>query len=92
MSQVPGDPLSEVLIEAGVLTREQVDSVFAARSNGVLLLEGFTQHFNPMMAAIAGLIEGGSLGAVQMMKSELAYTLPDWETDVRGSGRLGGGS
>jgi len=39
MSQVPGDPLSEVLIEAGVLTREQVESVFAARSNGVERVE-----------------------------------------------------
>ena len=39
MSQVPGDPLGEVLVEAGVLTREQMDSALAARSNGVERVE-----------------------------------------------------
>ena len=39
MSQLSSDPLAEVLVEAGVLTREQMDSALAARSNGVERIE-----------------------------------------------------
>ena len=39
MSHVSGDPLAEVLVDAGVLTREQMDRALAARSNGVERVE-----------------------------------------------------
>jgi predicted dehydrogenase len=64
----------------------------SADANGVLLFEGFTQQFNPLMATVHQLLADGSIGEVKFMKSELTYTLPDWETDVRGSRELAGGA
>ena len=64
----------------------------SANANGVLLFEGFTQHFNPMMATVHQLIGDGSLGEIKIMKAELTYTLPDWRNDVRGNRELGGGA
>lgn len=64
----------------------------AAEANGVLLYEGFTQHFNPMMADVHQLIDTGSLGEVNYIRCELTFTLPDWENDVRGIKHLDGGA
>ncbi|MBS12061.1 MAG: hypothetical protein CME19_10730 [Gemmatimonadetes bacterium] len=64
----------------------------AAHANDVLLYEGFTQHFNPLMSDIHSLIDDGSLGEVNYVRSELTYTLANWETDVRGLKDLDGGA
>jgi D-xylose 1-dehydrogenase (NADP+, D-xylono-1,5-lactone-forming) len=64
----------------------------AAAANGVLLYEGFTQHFNPILNTIREKLGGGDLGEIRIVRSELTYSLTDWENDVRADRRLGGGA
>jgi predicted dehydrogenase len=64
----------------------------ACKTNNVLLLEAFTQHFSPLLARILSLVENGTIGELGFVRAELCYTLPDWDTDVRGNGNLDGGA
>lgn len=64
----------------------------AARANNVMLMEGFTQRFSPLFQAMSQLIATGEIGDVHIVKSELTYTLQDWEHDSRVRRDLGGGS
>jgi len=64
----------------------------AAQANGVLLMEGFTQHFLPHLEYTREVIDSGEIGEVKIVRSELTYTLQDWENDVRANAELAGGS
>jgi predicted dehydrogenase len=63
----------------------------AARSNGVLLMEGFTQRFLPQMAFVRRTIDSGGIGEVRLVRAELTYTITDWEGDSRVRRDLAGG-
>lgn len=64
----------------------------AANANNVLLYEGFTQHFNPIMSTMHQLISNGTIGDITLIRSELTYTIQDWENDVRVDKDLAGGA
>ena len=64
----------------------------AAKANGVLLMEGFTHQFNPAMEFIRHTVNSGVIGEVKFVRSELTYTLKDWDTDARVKRELAGGS
>lgn len=64
----------------------------AANANNVRLYEGFTQHFNPIMNIMHQLIADGSIGDITLIRSELTYTIKDWEHDVRVDKNLAGGA
>ena len=69
--------------------RKMID---AAKANNVLLLEAFTQHFSPLLKRMLSLVQDGTIGTLNFLRAELCYTLPDWETDVRGNYDLDGGA
>jgi predicted dehydrogenase len=66
--------------------------IAAAEANGVLLMEGFTQHFLPHLAYARRVIESGEIGALKIVRAELVYTIQDWEDDVRVKPELAGGA
>jgi predicted dehydrogenase len=78
-------PLAVTVAEA----RRMID---AAKANNVLLMEGFTHQFNPAMEFIRHTIDSGAIGEVKFVRSELTYTLQDWDTDARVKRELAGGS
>jgi predicted dehydrogenase len=69
--------------------RKMID---AAKANDVLLLEAFIQHFSPLLERMLSLVTEGAVGELNFVRAELCYTLPDWDTDVRGNGSLDGGA
>ena len=64
----------------------------AAEANGVLLMEGFTTQFQPMMPFIRETIDSGEIGEVMIARAELTYTIQDWGGDNRVKRELGGGA
>ena len=75
------------------MTTDEVQSMIdAAATNNVLLMEGFMYRFHPQHKFVQDVIASGDIGAVKMVRAELTYTLPDWETDARGQKAIGGGS
>jgi predicted dehydrogenase len=74
-----------------VTVAEAEHMIDAARANGVLLMEGFTQRFLPQAAYVRGIIESGRIGVIRSVRAELVYTLPDWDTDSRARPDLAGG-
>ena len=75
-----------------VRPRECRTMIDAAKANNVLLLEAFTQHFSPLLVRMLAFIADGTIGELNFARAELCYTLPDWDTDVRGNGGLDGGA
>ena len=75
-----------------VTVEEAQRMIDAARANEVLLMEGFTHRFNPLMSFIRATIEAGAIGDIRFVRSELTYTLQDWENDARAKAHLAGGS
>ncbi|MDF1514848.1 MAG: Gfo/Idh/MocA family oxidoreductase [Anaerolineae bacterium] len=64
----------------------------AARANGVLLLEGFTPRYEQQMVFAQKLLRDGVIGEVKIIRSELTYTIQDWNNDSRVKSELAGGS
>jgi predicted dehydrogenase len=74
------------------VTVEQAQRMIdAARANEVRLMEGFTHRFNPLFSFILATIEAGAIGEIRFVRSELTYTLQDWENDTRVKAHLAGG-
>lgn len=78
-------PLAVTIEEA----RRMID---AARANGVLLMEGFTTQFQPLLPYVVETIAAGTIGRVTIVRSELTYTIQDWENDSRVKPELAGGA
>ena len=75
------------------VTVEQAQRMIdAAKANDVLLLEGFTPRYEPQMDFTVQLLKLGVIGDVKILRSELTYTIQDWENDTRVKPALGGGS
>jgi predicted dehydrogenase len=75
-----------------VTVEEAERMIEAARSNGVLLMEGFTTQFQPLLPYVLETIAAGTIGAVKIVRSELTYTIQDWENDSRVKPELAGGA
>jgi xylose dehydrogenase (NAD/NADP) len=74
-----------------VTVAEAQQMIDAARANGVLLMEGFTQRFLPQARYVRDLVDSGKIGTIRSVRAELVYTLPDWDTDSRAKPALAGG-
>ena len=66
--------------------------IAAARHNGVVLMEGFTHRFLPQMDFVLGAVRHGTVGETVCVRTELTYTLKDWERDSRARAELAGGA
>ncbi len=75
-----------------VAVEEAERMVAACDAAGVKLMEAFKIRFMPQQAYVREMIDSGAIGEVTLVRCELTYTLPDWETDVRGQADLAGGA
>jgi xylose dehydrogenase (NAD/NADP) len=75
-----------------VSVEQATKMIDAAKTNGVLLMEGFTPRFEPQIELARGLIKSKEIGALRTVRSELTYTIRDWENDTRTKPELAGGS
>jgi predicted dehydrogenase len=75
-----------------VTVDEATRMIEAAQENKVLLMEGFTPQFLPTTTYIRKTVESGEIGEIVSARSELAYTIPDWENDNRAKAELAGGA
>ena len=66
-------------------------AIEAARSAGLVLMEGFMYRLHPQTVRLAQLLREGVVGEVRQAIAEFGHRLDDPE-DVRGVGALGGGS
>jgi predicted dehydrogenase len=74
-------------------TVEEADRMISAcESAGVKLMEAFKIRFMPQQDYVREQIDAGVIGDVKIVRCELTYTLPDWDTDVRGQADLAGGA
>ncbi len=71
--------------------KEAERCVEAARSAGLVLMEGFMYRLHPQTVRLAELLWEGVVGEVRQAVAEFGHRLDDPE-DVRGVGSLGGGS
>jgi predicted dehydrogenase len=75
------------------VTVEQAEEMIAtAKANGVLLVEGFTPRYEPQIDFALDLLNSGAIGDPKIIRSELTYTIQDWENDTRVKPDLAGGS
>lgn len=78
-----------------VTADEARQMIEAARANGVLLVEAFTHRWNPQMRRVREMIAGGAPGEVTSVEGALTFDVfsrPNWESNVRVSADLAGGS
>jgi predicted dehydrogenase len=75
-----------------VTVAETKRMIAAADANGVLLMEGFTPHFTPIPGFLRDAIAAGEIGEIKIVRSELLYTIQDWENDSRVQENLAGGA
>ncbi len=74
------------------LSVEQVDAVVeAARRHGVVVAEAFMYRHHPVMLKLKELVEGGTIGALRIVRGSFTYT-QSRERDVRLEPEFGGGS
>ena len=66
-------------------------AVETARERDLALMEGFMYRFHPQTTRLAEILRSGAIGEVRHAVAEFGHRLVDPE-DVRGVGRLGGGS
>jgi predicted dehydrogenase len=75
------------------VTVEQAQRMIgAAQAHGVKLMEGFTHRFTPLASFLRENLDSGVIGEVQLVRTELTYTIADWETDTRVKRDLAGGA
>jgi predicted dehydrogenase len=60
-----------------VTVHEAQAMIDATNANGVLLMEGSTQHFLPLLEYARTVIDVGEIGNVRLLRAELLYTLHD---------------
>src|SRR6201987_6506355 len=71
---------------------EEVDAAFdAAEANGLLLSEAFMYRHNPQTAKLVGLVGGGAIGELRLIRSAFSYALYDPE-NIRLRTHLEGGA
>jgi xylose dehydrogenase (NAD/NADP) len=75
-----------------VTVAQATKMIDAVKANGVLLMEGFTPRFEPQIEVTQDLIKSNEIGALRTIRSELTYTIRDWENDTRIKPELAGGS
>lgn len=71
---------------------EATAMVAAARTAGVMLLEGYPWWFQPQTAALLEQVRGGAIGEVRFIQASFGFTLPDPDRNIRMRPELGGGA
>jgi predicted dehydrogenase len=75
-----------------VTVEEAQRMIDAASANNVKLMEGFTHRFTPLAAFLQETIDSGVIGEVKLVRTELTYTIRDWQNDTRTKRELAGGA
>jgi predicted dehydrogenase len=75
-----------------VTVEDAQQMIDAAHAHGVKLMEGFTHRFTPLASFLRETLDSGAIGEVRLVRAELTYTIPNWETDTRVKRDLAGGA
>ncbi|WP_301107871.1 Gfo/Idh/MocA family oxidoreductase [Sporosarcina sp.] len=76
-----------------VLKREELEEIFQlADQHNVYVMEAMMYRFHPQMEACRDLLESGVIGDVVTIHSRFHFKLENWESNIRTSSQLGGGS
>jgi predicted dehydrogenase len=75
------------------LSRSEAQAMFdAARTNSMMLLEGYPYWFQPQTGAMVDLLRAGAIGQVRSVQTSFGFTVGSPQTNIRMRPELGGGA
>ncbi|GKV65941.1 MULTISPECIES: Gfo/Idh/MocA family protein [unclassified Sporosarcina] len=76
-----------------VLKKEELEEIFQlADQHEVYVMEAMMYRFHPQMWKCKELLQSGVIGDVVTIHSKFHFKLEDWDSNIRASSQLGGGS